>query len=287
MNKKLSIIGAFIAGAAVVALIGFTTANAVFPVQQVGGGTGTNATSSAGQILISTGSSTYTPAFLQCSGGCSATNSSGSVIVMAGIGNGNLFITPTSSIATDSLMYFPTAGSSTVASIPPVTMWAPQCQVTNTTAGPGATSTLNYWGPIYISAPINASSVTLDIGTADASTTDRSDFGLYTAPGTATATGTLVFNTGPIQLNSTGIHNFALLQTVFIAPGSYMIGIAAATTTLRFESCPAQFGLAQGQAGSNTSSSNSGGLHLQLPTSTVYSSLSNLNTTVIPAFGLY
>jgi hypothetical protein len=55
---------------------------APFPLQEVGGGTATNATSTAGQILISTGSSTYTPGFINCSGGCAIVSASGTVTII-------------------------------------------------------------------------------------------------------------------------------------------------------------------------------------------------------------
>jgi hypothetical protein len=49
-----------------------------YPAQ---GGTGTGTIPQSGQILIGNGSSTYTPAYLLCSGNCSVANASGSVII--------------------------------------------------------------------------------------------------------------------------------------------------------------------------------------------------------------
>jgi hypothetical protein len=81
MVKKILLAAA--AGAIIIGFMGVIANAAPYPLQEYGGGTGTNATSTAGQVLISTGSSTYTPAYLACSGGCTVTSASGTVTITA------------------------------------------------------------------------------------------------------------------------------------------------------------------------------------------------------------
>lgn len=81
MNKK-TLVGITV-GATLMVGAFFQVAHAVYPLQQVGGGTGSNATSSAGQIPISTGAQTYTPGSITCSGGCTINQASGTIQIVA------------------------------------------------------------------------------------------------------------------------------------------------------------------------------------------------------------
>ena len=85
MNKYLKFTGGFIAGSAfIVTLLGWVATASANPYIPVQGGTGTSQAPSAGQVLIGNGSSTYTPAFISCSGGCSVTSASGTITIHAG-----------------------------------------------------------------------------------------------------------------------------------------------------------------------------------------------------------
>jgi len=117
------------------------------------------------------------------------------------------------------------------------TFWQPfQGYNSNLNSTSSVTNSTRLWGPVQIEHPTQANALLLFTTTADASTTDKYDMGLYFMPAINATTATKIISTGAIALNATaGTLNVSSTQgTTVLQPGIYLIGLTGNSTTAKF-----------------------------------------------------
>jgi hypothetical protein len=130
------------------------------------------------------------------------------------------------------------------------------------------------WGfPVNI--PVQFNRIVLDVNTADASTTDKYDIGIYDS------TGNLLADIGATSYTSTGVKTASTTQgTVTLYPDhKYYVGITGNSTTLKFSAAQSTYVFAQ----SSTQSASNAGV---LPATTTVPADSWINGSV-PSIMLY